>query len=386
MMFKKTLVALVLPILLPAMVMSGSLAAQTTKTYIAEYRAYNDALERGEILEAIARAEAAWRAAETELGDSDTTAKLAYNFAASVYDVDPNRAIEPLQRVIQLTGAQHQMFGAETPELMLVLSKFTASGEPGSVRKELSEKLNANRTAGIAPSRLSARGWLALSKYYLTRKNHTQSIRHADQSIEDFEKMGVEKDREFAGVLILGGIARTSHRSRTVDKISDAVLYFDRAIEMFPPQKTIAEIDQLLGVAMAWHGVALAIAASDYRTRHRDVHKKTDDVLGESAGLLTWVNPRPDNEVCNFEWEERPIPEYPNKALSKGNIAAVIIGYNVGLNGKPIDQRIVAEVPFASDFGKESLKVVGDWQLKSGFNKSEACRNNLLSSFKFVIR
>jgi len=48
--------------------------AQDQKNHVAYYQSYNSALEHGDRLEAEKFAEAAWRAAETELGDHPTTA------------------------------------------------------------------------------------------------------------------------------------------------------------------------------------------------------------------------------------------------------------------------------------------------------------------------
>ena len=73
--------------------------------YKAEYKAYNAAIEAGDEAEAIKRAEAAWQAAETELGDNQTTAILAYNYASLIYDKQPEKTTAAINRVMALTGS-----------------------------------------------------------------------------------------------------------------------------------------------------------------------------------------------------------------------------------------------------------------------------------------
>ncbi|MBT8472634.1 MAG: hypothetical protein HKP25_04400 [Marinicaulis sp.] len=124
--------------------------------HVRHYQAHNDALERGEIAAGIEHAENAWRAAETELGDSETTAVLSYNFANLAYYHFPKRVIEPRERVIAQTGDNHEIFSAEEPKLMLLaVRSFSAKDEraPNKPLRERLESISSVSRIAISPRR-----------------------------------------------------------------------------------------------------------------------------------------------------------------------------------------------------------------------------------------
>jgi hypothetical protein len=53
--------------------------------HVAHYKAYSEALNRGDPIAAVEHAEAAWRAAETELGDNQTTNRAKRTMRCGAY-------------------------------------------------------------------------------------------------------------------------------------------------------------------------------------------------------------------------------------------------------------------------------------------------------------
>ena len=119
--------------------------ALAQKEHVVQYKAYNAALETGDMIAAAEHAEAAWRMAETELGDNPTTAVLAYNYASMMYYAQPVNAIEPLKRVIAITGPSDPQFGAEEPGIMLAYIEAATDSAPRKKNEVLHQILKAQK-------------------------------------------------------------------------------------------------------------------------------------------------------------------------------------------------------------------------------------------------
>ena len=65
--------------------LAPTVSSYAQNEHVVHYLAYNKALDDGDSIAATEHAEAAWRTAEAELGDHQTTAILAYNFADQIY-------------------------------------------------------------------------------------------------------------------------------------------------------------------------------------------------------------------------------------------------------------------------------------------------------------
>ena len=352
-------------------------------SYKAEYKAYNAALDAGDLAEAIKHAEAAWRAAEEELGDNETTAILAYNFANAVYFSEPDRAIEPLKRVIALAGSQDEMFGADQPELMLALSAYRSEPTSKDKRTKLHSVLKQSEETKRKPALLPARAWTVLATDYINFSRFARAEKYSNFAISNYETVSDKSPEEFAQALIIAGVTRTAKATKTSD-IAEALYFFDRAIDLFPPQKDIETYHPLLATALAWHATAYSVAASNRRINIKSVHDLADEKLGVEAGIPTWETPRPND--CTFSSVSRDVPKFPDQAARDYEVGAVLLGYHLDNDGKPEGLRILGEVPYASDFGKAALKAASTWQLNLAEPTRPECQRNLTTSIPYTFK
>ncbi len=354
-------------------------AAGAEKTHLQYYKAYNAALEAGDFEAAATEGEAAWRAAEIELGDVQTTAVLAYNYASLIYFRRPEQAIEPLERVVEIAGADNEIFGDEAPGLMLSLVKAVSDNENKDAKKHLLGQLESPT---VAPSLLSARGWIHLSTYELQRKRFKKSFKNATIALEQYEPYRNEVPLEVATAYITRGVANIAGFSRKDDEIIQANQDFIEAVSLFPPQVDIETFDPLLATAVAWNLVSKSAAHADHPDRPRAGSRLKDKPLElDPIENIKWTTPRYPYEGCGLEWKSRPAPKYPNTDSYKGYLGGVLIGYHFD-GTKVTGARILAEVPEQSQFGEATLKILERWELKAP--PAEECRRDRLTSVVFT--
>lgn len=362
-------------------VFAGAAAAQ--QRHVELYREYNAALEAGDVKTAVEKAESAWRAAEEELGDTQTTAILAYNYATLIYVAAPERAAEPLERVVAIAGEDDAIFGDEPPGLMLAYVSSAANGDNKGLIDALRDRLRAADDAGRAPNVLSARGWFHVGSFELRRKRYDAAAEAIDASLRHYRPLKSAYPAEAAGALIIGGVSKVAGRRRSDNDIIEAHDYFNQAITLFPPQRDIETFDQSLAVAIAWSVVTAAAAATDNPGRPALGSRIPRDPPSLDPGDgIRWTTPHRDYEQCGFEWKSREAPEYPQSEADRGLLAGVLVGYH--LDGTLVTgARILAEVPHASKFGENTLEAVESWELERP--ASPECSRNRLTTVQFVL-
>ena len=363
---------------------AGSFAASAQADHVAHYQAYNTALEQGDMTTAIDQAEKAWRAAEENLGNNPTTAVLAYNFANLIYYSQPEAAVEPLNRVIAITGEDSDMFGVETPKLMLFLVNALLEDYSRAMRNKLKTTLDDFEIASTPSNLLHARAWTYILTYDFQRKHYEraqQSVEHIRRHYDGYDAI---YPREVASAYITGAISYVAGRKRTEQDFIDATDLFRDAIELFPPQTSIDSFDPLLAIAIAWHGASNSAGLSDYlisRWRNRGRMDRRPPSLN-SIGGVKWASKPPRASLCRFEWSTNGDPEYPESSRLKGIMGAALVGYHIEEN-KVKNARLLAEIPEQSTLGEISLNSMSSWVLLN--EVPDYCLNDNLFLFQFTL-
>lgn len=372
-------------ILCAALICAPIQGAQAQRAHVPFYQQYNEALAAGDFATAAKAGEQAWRAAEGELGDNQTTAILAYNYAALIYFTMPEKAVEPLERVVAITGESNELFGAEPPELMLSYVRATAKDENRRFKTDLRRHLEAFDENSNELTLLSGRGWLHIARYDMSRNRYSVAVNSATASLRHYEPFRDFSPREYTNALMARGISNVAGTQRNNDDIIDATHDFNAAVEMFPPQTDIETFDPLLAAVIAWDVAARSAAFSDNsgapQTGSR-IRSKPPELPGIES--MKWATPRPTRDQCQFVWKNRPAPEFPNSAARSGFLGAVLIGYH--LDGTKVSgARILAEVPQQSEFGESTLDAVEEWELESE-PLDEVCRRNIITTIQFRLK
>lgn len=369
--------------LLTLLVSVSTSPAEASDKHLEAYRNYKAALEMGDNEAVKLYAREAWRAAEKELGDHQTTAILAYNYANWVYGIDPEIAIEPLKRVIAIAGEDNDLFGADLPIIMLRYCEANiALDDDKSAHNILRKLMESKRKEGLPFSIVAARAWRELAFHEIDQERFDRAERYAQRAERHIQEAAPDQLQVVISILYANGLALVAGGKRSKQDVEDAYWYFNRAVGLFPPQKDIETLNPLLAKVLAWRSATVVAGRSDaYMKNTRSPKIQESDTL--KYANIVWQTPKPENDVCELSWEERIPPGYPKKELRKGTVGAVLLGYNITDNGLVKDARILAEVPGKTGFGEEALASTKEWRLEK--STPPECRQNLVAHISYMI-
>lgn len=358
--------------------------AHAQKAHVPFYKQYNEAIAAGDYATAAEAGEHAWRAGEADLGDHQTTAILAYNYASLIYFRTPEKAIEPLERVVAIVGENAAMFGAEPPELMLSFVRAATQSDRRFVT-DLSARLEVAESKNPETTLLSARGWYIVGSHELSRRRFQNAVDALSNSMRHFESFRTFSPLEIATTLIARGVAYVAGRNRTNDDIVNANYDFNNAIALFPAQSSIETFDPLLATAVAWDAVSRIAAFADNvegLTPGSAFERKAPELKGDE--LIKWSGARPPLADCPLDWKPQKRPRFPTADAVRGSIGAVFLGYHID-GAKVVGARVLAEVPERSKFGERALSAVESWELRAPLT-NEACGRNLMITYHFILK
>ena len=350
-----------------------SAEAQDDPPYLLEYRAYNEALQRGDAKAAEGHARAAWESAEELRGDDRITAILAYNYGRQSLFANSSQALVAMRRA----GELRDLAGDALPSAALDLYRAYLELVTGENNRRNAKAL---REALAAEEDVDAMEFAAMSLGLALKDFAAGRMREAEESAATAKAAILKADpQDTVGIATAGitkGAAQMLRQPRREQRIRAAQEEFRKVRDLYPPQADIESFAVGLAQALAWDYAAAALLQS----------------MGERAGDLSWDRDSPLferpaglRERCgDIEWVSRSPPSYPRDAVRKGYVGAVLVGYHIddalGIEGV----RILAEVP-AAKFGDAALEAVANWEIESMENDAEHCRRNRVTRFRFVI-
>lgn len=363
--------------------------------YKSEYKAYLAAFDSGDLAAATRFGEAAWRAAESELGDHATTAILAYNYANLISEFQPSNASEAYDRALAIT--QSGLGSLSIADLKIRSLEAKARASAGSSPKDqrnlidgLESLLETNADLAAESPDVFARCWRTIALLRLNASQIPGARKAADLAVEFSTTLDPSESRLLAESLILGAVTRLTSRSVKGPEIIESVALLDRAIVLFPPQVDIDSFDRLLALAISWRlsvkPLSLALDEDAFLTGSRLVSREDMRRAAEAAqenstpdDFFSWVG----RSTCAaaLDWAKKTLPRFPTKALHKNNVGAIIVGYNVDDTG--VEHAVLLSDFPGTGFGEASLAALKEWRLKSP--PAPGCRKNHISYFTFEI-
>lgn len=357
--------------------------AEEAAQYLVEYRAYNAALDSGDGDGAIRHARAAWDAAEQTIGDHRLTAILAYNYGRVVLFTDAANANAALQRSRELLEAG---IANLTPEHVNVYADYAQFGTDGPTWRDanrLRESLTAvglddlEVIADVAPM------WLRLAAYDVAEERYRKARESAAMAEAAIRKAAPDSSRALAQAIVIRGVSQLVPYPRELDDVQFAHNQFVRALDLFEPQQDIDSFDPLFAQTLAWYSatdsVLYGMGRSDYPDHEGDPAKKD----AEDWHFFTYQSD--PSIVCGeVEWAEQDAPRYPGRALRRGYIGAILIGYRLGEDLRVHDARVLAEVPKEA-FSDVALDAVKAWRASALPAGDPACWLNLTITIRFVL-
>lgn len=361
------------------MVVSTGVAAQE-KTYLAEYKLYQEALAVGDAERAAEHGRAAWQAAEVELGDHNLTAVLAYNYGQIVLFTDTEEALEALKRVERLVKEGIGDIPKSELELYLAFSYFDRNGSSRRADR-LRDALLAIEAEGIEPDEDIAVMWFLVATNDINNERYEKAVISAEKS-EEAIRATAPNDRQFlASAILYLGVAKLVPWPREPENIIAASNDFKRALPIFDLQEDVESFDPTLGQLLAWRAAADTAMASI--GENVDDFERDPDQKSKYPVYFKIHQDRPDD--CGIEWEERTPPKFPSSAASRGQIGAVLVVYDIGESNELNNMQVLAAVP-GDVFNDISLRAVKNWRIKTPPANHPGCRRHLVSQFSYVLR
>ena len=377
-----------------AAVLLGAAQAQEGKTHLIAYKAFTEAQAAGDKEAVIRHGEAAWRAAEAELGPHETTALLAQNLVYEAIWTEPDIARPAAARALELGRDGLGLSNLSLPELEIADAYLQATEKRSGERRD---RLTAALIAEDAPLTALRIGAAQRAANLLVDENDDEAAYVVTTALaRELE----DADDVPTGVLALTNMQRVvamlaqkkyrsglpterlTVRADWKDRLKDAHVLIDHTAALFEPQEDIEDFDPLFAASYAWHSVIGALE----RTHKIEV---SEDWTFEGR-QMTFLPPaiagrESENEepVCPITWEERSL-RYPRGAQRKGYIGGVLLGYHLTADGRVEDARILSEVP-ADRFGPAILRQVERWQAETD-GVSPECLRNQVASIQFIMR
>ncbi len=364
------------PLLLGMLLSGAALAAE--RGYLAEYQAYQTAFAAGDVGAALTHGEAAWRAAEAELGDHPTTAVLAYNYArlAFAYQHTAELAEHTYMRALNLSargigGLDQTEVAIGLAELRVIMRK-----DPLAASGELTRLLRERQAVGTAPSDVSAHAWKTLAGEHLRQSLFSTAAEYADLAASQASALTPPDQDVLIDALLFSAMARLSEpaSNRPAGHLELAVERLDRTIALFPMQRDIDSFDRRLALALAWRASVVAMAHSGDRANDP----------AELSALASLIPMAPEGRPQNCPELQDAVSQtpmnFPASDLQKGNVGAVLFGLD--LNNRGVERVVILGEPQGGGFGAEVTRVAREWNLKTTL--PEGCLRNWVTFALFT--
>ncbi len=316
--------------------------------YRSEFKAYQQAFAAGDIAGALRHGEAAWRAAEAELGDQSQTAVLAYNYAFLAVGYTPSKAVEPYRRALELTRKGVGPLDVHDVALGLAEVELLLDLDDKAKAKALEKAISEWKAAGANPVANAAGALKMLATYEFRNRNYKAARDLSDDSI-DYYKTAADSDPEaLAESLIISGAARFTPQNRKTIDLVEASIRLNEAISLFGPQRDIDTFDRRLAQAVTFRATVEALAKSldpNYlgetgsrisspttleKEYNRLMEKRASDEEKFKAGWR-WATPKPDYCSKPFDVERVP-PKYPKELEKRLGVGSTMIGFDTNEN------------------------------------------------------
>lgn len=374
------------------------LSLPASADYKSEFQSYSSAVASGDLAGALTHGEAAWRAAETELGDAPATGVLAYNFGGIASRYAVQKAVEPFERALVI--ADKVDTGLNRDDIVLRLAEARVNADPSN--KDLAHSLAESlKTAPEEEGTLEARAyaWRTLATLQIASGDFDAgfaskfyaAMAFADHAVAVVEKVKPLNKRGLREALYLAGSARITGSSHQQKHLLEAIDILDRALELFPPQESIDAFDPFYAKTIASRLSIRTLASSLPKRRSQPGSGVDSERIVKAASkfdadsMVKWRTERP--EFCKVDrvedvWRERKAPKYPKQAENDGYVVTILVGYD--LNETGVERTLILPDFSGAGLGDAAVQSMKSWKLVAP--QPEECRKNRLTYFTFDLR
>lgn len=350
-----------------SMTMIGTAFAQSSDP-AAIYDAYLAAVEAGDYATASQQGEAAWRAAETEWGESGDTGLLAYTIGQlRVGTGDLAGAKGPAARALELAPLATGLYTED--EARLLVGASLATENPAQARQELEAALAGLDGAGVAPRDDIVSARLTLAQLQAA-DDPALAATTAAKAVEDSRAAGSANLRSH--------LATAGRVQYLAGQFGPAAFSLRESLGYWEEQEP-GVLPQPLADTLAWHTLATAALRQTPVDGAPAAPPAGPGGVGGPGGFggigFTFV-PRRN---CDIEWEPI-VTSLPEPEGTQANLGASVIMYDITEEGTVTNARIVSAVP-SRQYEQEILAGMQNW--KASNRVREACRTGQLQTVDY---
>jgi TonB family protein len=329
---------------------------------IAAYRAYEAAVNAGNLQDAATQAHRAWQLAETKWGATRAnTASLAFNAAwsAALIGKGPER-IDAAQRAVDLAELGKDAYPADDAKFLLAYARFLAL--PTEERANNFEPLSvaARAVEGTWNDFLIIDALVnsAYASVGYSRGRKTMDL--ADRALAVITRLKPDDNNQKAVAYTLRGQGRLFTRRDYDEAMAD----FVQARVLYGPMRRTD--DTTWGHLAAWEAAARSLGLSN-----NEVGERTGTRIARRSGRpisLDEAQTRAiygdDYSKCDQVKRKTSIGssvQYPQEAINRGIVAGIVVRTDIGADGRTQNVRLLGAVP-GQMFGEAALRGVRTWR------------------------
>lgn len=360
-------------------------SAQTPNPVIQHYRAYQAALEAGDLVAAEREAAAALTASEERDGEGGRTGVLALNLASVRFqNHNVAGAVEPARRALAISQSVGEERSGVSPVLaQLILRRAELAGGDASAAERLAAALEAAQRARLAPEEIyDAASELGAWSFRHDRFDESRQAWSVAASYAEGSRFGAQFSRASsltggAAAMLMADLQGRQTEELSEDVARDAWQMLNEAVIALRP---LAEMNTEGEVTLAQRSYAQSLAWRSILRAKLETHRQEVPTFAEAQGdadgfsevdVPATPTPLPRCLVRVVPRDNSTL--FPSEALTDRRIGAVAVRFRINENGRLEDIQSLAVVG-GEDFGESVEHRRSNWRVQRRDDSPSPCR------------
>ncbi|WP_395777245.1 hypothetical protein [Aquidulcibacter sp.] len=350
------------------------------------YRAYDQAVADGKLVDAAAYAQVAWKNAETTWGPTNAnTAGLAFNAAWSLALIGKApEGLEPAKRAVELAEVGAKAYKAPEAQFLLAYAEFEAATTRQLPKKAQAIDVAAQAVEGAWGDMLVADALLRASIHFSVTGRSSLGAKLAERSAAEVQRLNPKDVDRLALVNLARAVSKLSDQNKLLVAYEDIL----KARVAYGPMRQ--SDDPTWGALSAWqmvvNGLIQATNSANGGTASRIKWSRSEprDMTEEEVAKV--MSPKP--ECAGFTKFKRKRVGRDIEPMQVGyftvNLGGVQVLTDLAPDGKVIRPRVIGAVPDSS-YGEATLNGISTWQFDLPANVPAPCLKDYDISVVFTM-
>jgi TonB family protein len=373
----------------PPIVQTAALATNTDP--LVAYRAYNEAVTNGSLVDAARHAAQAWQLAETKWAATNpNTAGLAFNAAWSAALIGKSAdRIDAARRAVELAPVSQEAYALAEAQFLLGYAEYFATDlkdRAAAAPKLAAAALPVEATWG---DYLLVNALVNAANYGAVAGRSRATIAVADRALVSIERLSPNDNNSRALALLARAQGRLLSRVDQDEAIADLI----QARVAYGPMRSVD--DKTWGTLAAWEmasrSVVLTINSFQSTTGTR-ISSRSLRLLEMTPEQRKTVYFEPTSDAveptqCEGVRRDRRVGReisYPAGEAADLQVAGVLLRHDMDAQGGVINLRLLGAVP-AGPFGESAMRAVQTWKYKFPPNVHPECMKGRNIAVSFAI-